>query len=92
MLIVNQRVCNVTDCFNSLSVLFSSSGDVVPESQASVLASMSSLEVRYVADDCVRAVSGSLGQAKVVVKAHGMSCTRFVLNRQVKLRHVQTVR
>ena len=45
---------------------------MVPESQASVLASMSSLEVRYVADDCVRAVSGSLGQAKIVVKAHGM--------------------
>ena len=51
---------------------------MVPESQTSVLASMSSLEVRYVADDCVRAVSGSLGQAKIAVKAHGMSCTRFV--------------
>ena len=72
MLIVNQRFCNVTDCFNSPCILFPSPGDMVPESQASVLASMSSLEVRYVADDCVRAVSGSLGQAKIAVKAHGM--------------------
>ncbi|XP_063958387.1 intermembrane lipid transfer protein VPS13B-like [Lytechinus pictus] len=51
--------------------VFTNTGSAVSEGQVQMVACLSSVEYRYVVNDCVKAVSGSVGQGKVAIKHPG---------------------